>query len=173
MNPEVCNDIQTGRKRAAMNPAPGTPHRECNPMHHASAADFSPTHFVEPWRDVPIPQEGALDNHHDLTSLMRNTPMCSRTQVLTLLSMNPLLQTWRDNNAATHMPSPTNSQLRGYCTSDVNVAWAATEGLIPIPKEFAALGYMPAIVGGMSLEVHSPGSQRQSTRGSMKWPCET
>jgi hypothetical protein len=135
VNPEVRNNVPTGRKRAATSAAPGTPCRGHNPMHRATAADFSPTHFVEPQSDVPIPQEGALDDHHDLASPMRTMPMHSRTQMSTLLSMNPLLQTWRDNNAATHTPSPMNSQLHRYHTSDANVAWAATEGLIRSPKD--------------------------------------
>jgi hypothetical protein len=165
VNPEVCNDIPTGRKRVATSAAPGTPCRGRNSMHHAMVADFSPTHFVEPRSNVPIPQKGALDDHHDLALPMRTMPMHSRTQMSTPLSMNPLLQTRRDNNAATHMPSPMNSQLCGYCMSDANVAWVVAEGLILIPEGFAP-GYVPAIIGGMSFEVHSPGSQRWSMQGS-------
>lgn len=50
--------------------------------------------------------------------------------------------------------------------SDVNTAWAVAEGLIPIPEGFAAPGYVPEIVGGMSFEIHTPASQGWSTGGS-------
>jgi hypothetical protein len=166
VNPEACNDVPAGQKCSATSAAPGTPRRGCNPMHRASATDFSPTHFVEPQSDVPIPQEGAWDAHHDLASPMRTTPAHSRTQMLTPISLNPLLQTRRNNSTVTHAPSPTSSQSCGYRTSNVNVAWAAADGLIPIPEGFAAPGYVPAIVGGISFEVRTPSSQRRSTQGS-------
>jgi hypothetical protein len=165
VDPEAPNDIPVGRKRSATGTAPGTPgtpRRGRNPARRASAADFSPTHFVKPQSDVPIPQEGALEDHHDLALAMRTTPTRSRTQMSTLLSLNPLLQTRRNNDTVTHTPLPTNSQSHRYRTSDANVAWAAVEGLVPIPKGFAAPGYVPAIVGGMSFEVRTPGSQRRS-----------
>jgi hypothetical protein len=124
VNPEACNDVPAGWKCSAMGTAPGTPCRGHNPMHLASVMDFSPMHFVKLQSDVHIPQEGAWDAHHDLASPMRTTPACSRTQMLTLISLNPLLHTWRNNSTITHTPSPMSSQSCGYCTSNLNAAWA-------------------------------------------------
>lgn len=113
-----------------MSAAPGIPCRGCNPTHRASAVDFSPMHFAEPQSDVPIPQESALDTHHDLTSPMRTTPVHSRMPMWSPISLDPLLQ--RKNSTSAHTPLPTSQQSGRYCTSNANMAWAAPEGWIPI-----------------------------------------
>jgi hypothetical protein len=109
-NPEARNEVPVGQKRSAMSAAPGTPCRGRNPVHCASALDFSPTHFIEPQSDVPISQEDAPSTHHDLTS-----PAHSMTRMSTPISQNPLLQTRRHNSTShTHTPSPMSSQSRRY-----------------------------------------------------------
>ena len=51
-------------------------------------------------------------------------------------------------------PSPRRPPFR---TQDSNVAWAAAEGLLPIPEGFTAPGYVPAnVVGGITYMVCSP-----------------
>ena len=53
-----------------------------------------------------------------------------------------------------HTPSPRRPPFR---TQDSNAAWAAAEGLLPIPDGFSAPGYVPAnVVGGITYTVRSP-----------------
>jgi hypothetical protein len=154
VDPGPHNNVPAGRKCLVTSATPGTPRRGRNPMHRASALDFSPTHFVEPQSDTLIPQQ-------HLASPMRTSPAHSAVHMSTPMSQNPLLQSHGSNSNVTHMPLPMGSQLHRYRTTDANTAWAVAEGLIPIPEGSAPPGFVPAIVGGMSYEVCTPGSGRQ------------
>jgi hypothetical protein len=59
-------------------------------------------------------------------------------------------------------PSPRRLPFR---TQNSDVAWAAAEGLLPIPEGFTAPGYVQAhVVGGVTYTVRSPQARRPSVR---------
>ncbi|KAF8232116.1 hypothetical protein L208DRAFT_1397856 [Tricholoma matsutake] len=144
-----------GRKRSATSEVPGALEQVHNPLHLASAADFSPTHFVEPGSDGlldawqghsqggpsqrPLDLEVAIqDGAHDPTSPMpidQNTPPSS-----SLISHNPLLQ--RSSTINVHTPSPARKHSDTFDTRDANKAWLAAEGLVPVADNFHAPGFL-------------------------------
>ncbi|KAF8233338.1 hypothetical protein L208DRAFT_892839 [Tricholoma matsutake] len=67
---KVGTAAMTGRKCSATNDAPGSLDRRRNPVHLASAADFSPTHFEEPQSDGLLGAwlEVAPQNRHDVVA---------------------------------------------------------------------------------------------------------
>ncbi|KAF8234694.1 hypothetical protein L208DRAFT_1393744 [Tricholoma matsutake] len=153
-----------GCKRSATSKVPGTLERVHNPMHLASAADFSPTHFVEPRSDGLLDawqghlqggpsqrpldlKEAILDGALVPTSPMpidRNTPPSS-----SLISHNPLLQC----SSASIKCSDT------FYTWDADKAWLVAEGLVPLADNFRAPGFVSAqVVGRIMYKVHSPES---------------
>ena len=159
-----------GRKRSATSAAPVSGHRGPIFKRLASAADFSPTHFNEPVSDGPFPPLLASHlpappspRHHSnlpLTSTrMPDAPRVTEssrrpiTPILSPISQNPLLR-GPGTPMDVQTPSPRRPPFR---TQDSNAAWAAAEGLFPIPEGFTAPGYVPAnVVGGVTYTVRSP-----------------
>ena len=159
VTPQLGSTAGIGRKRSATSAA----HR---PGHLgkrlASAADFSPTHFVEPVSDVPMLE--ANSPFHQPPSPMAivpevvaqtDEPQRVATPFSSPISQNPLLQ--REASVAINTPSPSRRRPQPFRTQDSNAAWAAAEGLFPVQEGFTAPGYVPAqIVGGVSYTVRSP-----------------
>ena len=66
-------------------------------------------------------------------------------------------------------PSPQRLHFR---TQDSNAAWAAAEGLLPIPEGFVAPGYVPAnVVGGINYTVRSPHVRTPQARQPSNQPA--
>ena len=161
------------RKRSATSAAPSIG-RGPTSKRLASAADFSPAHFEEPVSDGPVPPLSAphlsVRQHSNLPSTsmqVLEVPQdaggsCNLvTPVSSPISQNPLLRRGPGTPMDVQMPSPQRIDFR---TQDSNAAWAAAEGLFPIPEGFVAPGYVPAnVVGGINYIVRSPRSPRART----------
>ena len=171
-SPMVEGAVLVGRKRSATSAAPGSVRRGHGPNKLASAADFSPGHFNEPTSDDHIPD--LLHPSAAPASPMRVDPVIPPharqlatpvTPISSPLSQNPLLL--RPTVGNRHTPSPRRQPLTTTLhTRDGNVAWAALEGLHPIPEGFQAAGYAP--VGGITYRVRSPRFQVQGSHGSQQ-----
>ncbi|KAF8804422.1 hypothetical protein BYT27DRAFT_7106656 [Phlegmacium glaucopus] len=150
--------VSTGHKRSAMSAALGSicHGRELTPL--ASASDFPPGHFDEPFSDDCVPPITG-------TSPMRVDQAGRITApILSPMSQNPLFQ--RPAVVSGFTPSPRSQCSGHFRTRDGNVAWAAMEGLLPIPDGFKATGYAP--VGGVTYKVQSPHLQDLGSQGSRK-----
>lgn len=63
-------------------------------------------------------------------------------------------------------PSPARRRSAFFRTRDGNAAWAAAEGLLPVPDNFTAPGYRPTqVVGRITYRVHSPSSRCSGSQG--------
>jgi hypothetical protein len=160
-----------GRKRSASTAASGSGRRGPPPRHMASAADFSPTHFVEPHSDPPIPPAGSpppylpIPDHHvhpsspmtigPQTTGHVGAPRQTITSYSSPISQNPLIQ--EADNMQIQTPSPSSRRAPTFRTQDGNEAFEVAEGLLPIREGFTAPGYVPAtLVGGITYLVRSP-----------------
>ena len=161
-----------GRKRSATSAASDTGRRAPVSRRLASVADFSPTHFDEPVSDdrILIADVSRPSNipspcsHPDIPSPMKIDPeaqehaggLGSTSSVFSSpVSQNPLLH--RGTSAVAQTPSPSRRRSASLRTQNSNAAWAAAEGLLPIPEGFRASGYVPApVVGGITYRVRSP-----------------
>jgi hypothetical protein len=168
-----------GRKRSATSAAPASGRRGPTPKRLASAADFSPTHFDEPASDdqVPpllashLPVPPSLRHHSILPPPSMHVPEVPQatassrrtgTPISSPISRNPLLRGGPGSPMDVQTPSPRRLPFR---TQDSNAAWAAAEGLLPIPEGFTAPGYVPAhVVGGITYTVRSPQTLSPRTR---------
>jgi hypothetical protein len=162
-----------GRKRAATSAAPGSVRRGQGPSKLASADDFPPGHFDEPFSDDYIPVLNSPHGVADQASPMKLDPAnreisaprdTAVTPISSALSINPLLQ--RPAGVSQHTPSPGRRQPASLRTRDGNAAWAAAEGLLPVGEGFQAPGYVP--VGGVLYTVRSPRAQIPASHGSKR-----
>ncbi|KAF8234655.1 hypothetical protein L208DRAFT_1393651 [Tricholoma matsutake] len=136
-----------GCKRSATSEAPGALEWVHNPMHLASTADFSPTHFVEPRSDGLLDawqghsQGGPSQRPLDLEEAIPDGALCSS-------AIN------------VHIPSPARKHSDTFYTWDADKAWLAAEGLVLLADNFCAPGFVSAqVVGGITYKVHLPESQ--------------
>ncbi|KAF8234237.1 hypothetical protein L208DRAFT_844956 [Tricholoma matsutake] len=139
-----------GHKRSAMSTALDDGHHGPTSRKLASAADFSPTHFDEPASDGLILLTGPSQLNPDQILPMRtelDAPV--HTPASSPISQNLLL--WREDPMDVQTPSPMRRHSVTLRTRDSNAAWAAAEGLVPIPEDFTTVGYTPVqVVGGIT-----------------------
>ncbi|KAF8810610.1 hypothetical protein BYT27DRAFT_7209305 [Phlegmacium glaucopus] len=80
------------------------------------------------------------------------------------IASNPLLHC--SVTASAHTPSPGQSRSLSLRTRDSHAAWAAAEGLLPIPDAFKTPGYVPThIVGGITYDIRAPRPQQPKPAG--------
>lgn len=178
----------TGCKHSATSAALVAGQHGPAPKWLGSAADFLPTHFLEPVSNAPVPLQIASEQPPSLPSSHQQSSFASPMKVepdrdmgypsdsfLSPISHNFLLQR---NTAVTHTPSPPHRHSASFQTQDSAAAWAAAEGLRPITENFTALGYVPAhIVVGISYTVRSPQAYQPAAQpasvGRLSAVCHT
>ena len=164
LDPMAGMSTLANRKRSASSAAPGSARQAPMAKHLASAADFSPSHFIEPVsedripavspsRNLDLPSPMKVEPPHEMESQRLSTPLSSP------ILQDPLVQ----NTSPMVIQTPSQRRSASFRTRDSNAAWAAAQGLLPITETFMAPGYVPApVVGGVTYSIHSP-QKRQLT----------
>ncbi|WP_242641612.1 hypothetical protein [Candidatus Ichthyocystis sparus] len=134
--PDVTGVVLSSHKCSATSAASGSSDCAHKHTHLTSAADFSPTHFLEPLSPAAIMVTAAPI----IMSEPKGKGRVVHTPISSPLSHNPLLQA--KDPRAIPTPSPTMKNLTSLHTHDGNTAWAAAEGLTPISNEFLAPGFV-------------------------------
>ena len=174
LDPMAGMSTLANRKRSASSAAPGSARQAPMAKHLASAADFSPSHFIEPVSEDRIPATSPSHHHRDsppshqhpnLPSPMKVEPQHEmESQRLSTPLSSPILQDPLVQDASPMVvQTPSRHCSASFRTRDSNAAWAAAQGLLPITETFMAPGYVPApVVGGVTYSIHSP-HKRQLT----------
>ncbi|KAF8797646.1 hypothetical protein BYT27DRAFT_7219063 [Phlegmacium glaucopus] len=155
-----------GRKRAATSEVPHSPRRgrgPVEPLHAFPAAQgLTSPHRTSSYAvpDLPAhPATPARSIRSNRTAPPASSPIAS----------NPLLHC--PVAASAHTPSPGRSRSLSLRTRDSHAAWAAAEGLLPIPDAFKTPGYVPAhIVGGITYDIRAPRLQQPKPAGPAIMP---
>ncbi|KAF8804842.1 hypothetical protein BYT27DRAFT_7105965 [Phlegmacium glaucopus] len=142
-----------GRKRAATSEVPHSPRRGSGPVDSLHAFP------------APLSMAQALTSPANPTTPARSTRSNRAVEpVSSPIASNPLLH--HPVAASVHTPSPGRRRSLSLRTRDSHAAWAAAEGLLPIPDAFQTPGYVPAhIVGGITYDVRAPRLQHPRPAG--------